>query len=522
MMNVKRSIEEIMKAYSEVPYEDFRKKLAILNELSKIMFKEGKPLLASETVKVELSRIEPPECIELANVAHNMIKFSCVVGNYDASIEYALKAMALFRDFGTPDDVNDVIGNIGGVYVYMERFQEALEYTDKALEYARMKGDDLAIAYFLNNKAIALKNLERFDEAINCLSKSIEIKLALEQTADLCNSYFNLSDTLIVSGRYEEAPAVLKLAEPLVEEIDDPAKTAEFNLLKIDYYIGTKCYEKALVKLDAYIDYQKESGFMSKIPKAIRKKITILEELGEGRLALELYKELDLLSQKLYKESSSAKAAELGASFRFQQKMHEIQLLSNQNLELQEAKATIESQYRELLKIDRKLKNANELLEKQAEIDPLTGLLNQKKMYPIIKREIKRASRYGTPLSMIMIDLDNFKNINDTYGHLKGDMSLKNVAGMIRSSLREVDFVFRYGGEEFLVLLPSSDLQMARSTADRLREKLAETTDPPITMSAGVCSWSDEDATQFIQKTDRLLYEAKDKGKNRVESQGDI
>ncbi len=162
------------------------------------------------------------------------------------------------------------------------------------------------------------------------------------------------------------------------------------------------------------------------------------------------------------------------------------------------------------------------MLEKQAEIDPLTGLLNQKKMYPIIKREIKRASRYGTPLSMIMIDLDNFKNINDTYGHLKGDMSLKNVAGMIRSSLREVDFVFRYGGEEFLVLLPSSDLQMARSTADRLREKLAETTDPPITMSAGVCSWSDEDATQFIQKTDRLLYEAKDKGKNRVESQGDI
>jgi len=519
MMKEKRSIEEIMKAYSEVPDEEFGEKLIVLNKLSQTMFREGKPLLASETVKAELSRIESPECIELANVTHNMIKYSCVVGNYDSSIEYALKAIDLFKKFGTPDDVNDVIGNIGGVYVYMERFEEALEYTNKALEYAQMKCDDLAVANFLNNKAVALKNLERFDEAVDCLNKAIEIKLSLEQKADLCNSYFNLSEVLISAERYEEVSAIFKKVKPLVEEIRDPAGFAEFDLLKAQYYMGTGCYAKALEKIDSYVEYQKDSGSKSKVPGALRRKIAIHEKLGEEELAIETYRELDLLSQKLYKESSSTKAAELGASFRFQQKMHEIQLLSSQNLELQEAKTTIERQYEELLEIDRKLKKANELLEKQAEIDPLTGLLNQKKMYPIIEREIQRASRYGTPLSMIMVDLDNFKRINDTYGHLKGDMSLKNAADIIKSSLRKVDFVFRYGGEEFLVLLPSSDLQMARATADRLREKLAETTDPRITMSAGVGSWSSEDATQFIQKTDRLLYEAKDKGKNRVEAE---
>ena len=120
---------------------------------------------------------------------------------------------------------------------------------------------------------------------------------------------------------------------------------------------------------------------------------------------------------------------------------------------------------------------------------------------------------------MNMIECVKFRNVNDTYGHLQGDILLKNVAGIIRSSLRKVDFVFRYGGEEFLVLLPSSDLQMASSTADRLREKLAETTDPKVTMSAGVSIWSGEDATHFIQKTDHLLYEAKGSGKNRVEFQ---
>ncbi|MBN2252477.1 MAG: tetratricopeptide repeat protein, partial [Kosmotogaceae bacterium] len=328
-MNEKRSIEETMKAYSEVPYEDFREKLTILNELSKIMFKEGKPLLASETVKVELSRIEASECIELANVAHNMIKYSCVVGNYDASIEYALKAMDLFKDFGTPDDVNDVIGNIGGVYVYMERFEEALEYTDKALEYAQMKGDDLAISYFLNNKAVALKNLKRFAEAVGCLNKAIEIKLSLEKKADLCNSYFNLSEVLISAERYEEVPAIFMKAEALAKEIEDPAKSAEFDLLKTQYYMGTGSYVKALEIIDSYIEYQKESGSKSKVPNALRNKIAIHEELGEKDLALETYRELDLLSQRLYKESSSSKAAELGASFKFQQKMHEIQLLSN-------------------------------------------------------------------------------------------------------------------------------------------------------------------------------------------------
>ncbi|WP_367358837.1 diguanylate cyclase [Mesotoga sp.] len=519
MMTEKRSIEEIMKAYSEVPDEDFRQKLKILNELSQTMFKEGKPLLASETVKAELSRIEAPACIELANITHNMIKYSCVVGNYDSSIEYALKAVVLFKEFGTADDVNDVIGNIGGVYVYMERFEESLEYTDKALEYAQTIGDDLAVANFLNNKAVALKSLERFEEAMDCLIKAIEIKLSLGKKADLCNSYFSLSEVLISAERYDEVPAIFNKTEPLVKEIEDPAGSVEFDFLKAQYYMGTGSYAKALEKIESYIEYQKESGSMSKVPGALRNKIRIHEELGEEGLALETYRELDLLSQRTYKETCSAMAAELAASFRFQQKMHEIQLLSNQNLELQEAKTTIEKQYEELLEIDSKLKKANELLEKQAEIDPLTGLLNQKKMYPIIEREINRATRYGTPLSMIMIDLDNFKNVNDTYGHLQGDILLKNVAGIIRSSLRKVDFVFRYGGEEFLVLLPSSDLQMASSTADRLRDELAKTTYPKVTMSAGVSSWSGEDATHFIQKTDHLLYAAKGKGKNRVEFQ---
>ncbi len=137
------------------------------------------------------------------------------------------------------------------------------------------------------------------------------------------------------------------------------------------------------------------------------------------------------------------------------------------------------------------------------------------KVYPIIEREINRATRYGT-LSMIMIDLDNFKNVNDTYGHLQGDILLKNVAGIIRSSLRKVDFVFRYGGEEFLVLLPSSDLQMASSTADRLRDELAETTYPKVTMSAGVTSWS-EDATP-VHSEDRTTFYTQRKAKERTES----
>ena len=167
------------------------------------------------------------------------------------------------------------------------------------------------------------------------------------------------------------------------------------------------------------------------------------------------------------------------------------------------------------------LREQNEMLKKLSITDGLTGLYNHRYTTDLLARFIEENSRYGNPLSIAMFDIDNFKKINDIYGHLFGDEVLVKIANMIESSLRKTDISGRYGGEEFMVIFVQTNLQGAAESAKRIvsgAEKLKwDDTDLKITLSAGVCQRNEEDLTKLISKADELLYTAKKKGKNRVE-----
>ena len=155
--------------------------------------------------------------------------------------------------------------------------------------------------------------------------------------------------------------------------------------------------------------------------------------------------------------------------------------------------------------------------------DGLTGLHNHLSIVSKLEVEVQRSERYGSPLSVIIFDIDNFKEINDTYGHLAGDAVLVEVARMIRKGVRGIDSVGRYGGEEFLVILPETDGAAATVIGDRLRQKVAETLFPhngkaiSVSVSGGVASYRDgRDAGKLIGLADENLYKAKNEGKNLV------
>jgi len=517
--NLKRDTEDLMKAYADLPLDDYRRKLDLLNKLMAHMCREGKFLLAVETARAELPRFEEHKCLELANITHNMIKYCCLVGDYDSSIDYGLKALELFRQFGTADDINDVIANTGGVYISMNQYEKGLEYTQRALEYAKSKNDREALSFFLNNCGIALNKLGRHDEAVVNYEEAISIKLELGKKRELCNSYMNLAQVFLDIGNYSKAFEVLEKVGPIAEEISDLQILKELSFHMADYYRGNGLFDSALELLSSYVEFHTEAGSLSKIPNALKEMADIHETIGETKAALDEYKRLVSINERLYREASNARMVELESSFRVQQKMQEIEMLNSQNHELEEAKLTIERRNRELLETQEKLEIANEMLKTQAETDPLTGLLNQKRMYPIIEMEIERALRYGGFLSMIMIDLDDFKRINDIYGHLTGDNVLKAAAVIVKNSVRRSDYAFRYGGEEFLLLLPSTNIENASATANRLREEIPASLKPRVTLSAGISTWKGEDATDFIRKTDALLYLAKENGKDRIEKE---
>lgn len=157
-------------------------------------------------------------------------------------------------------------------------------------------------------------------------------------------------------------------------------------------------------------------------------------------------------------------------------------------------------------------------------VDGLTQVFNKRYFVETLEREIGRAQRYRRDLSLIIFDIDHFKQINDTYGHLAGDYVLKQLAAVIKSRIRREDILARYGGEEFTIVLPEIDAYNAYQFAEKIRqltEKAVfkfEDTEIPVTISVGVGSLTPDvhDPQEFIKLSDLKLYEAKNKGRNCV------
>lgn len=166
--------------------------------------------------------------------------------------------------------------------------------------------------------------------------------------------------------------------------------------------------------------------------------------------------------------------------------------------------------YEELRRVE-----LEEELREQAIRDPVTGLYNRRFLDEVLRREVARAERYGHALSLILIDIDNFKDINDRYGHLVGDEALRRVAKALRENIRRVDYIFRWGGDEFCIVLPETNGPGAQEVVRRFREPfgpLAE--EPVIRLTLGYASWDPRkeplpSVDELFRRADRLLYEMK-------------
>ncbi len=180
----------------------------------------------------------------------------------------------------------------------------------------------------------------------------------------------------------------------------------------------------------------------------------------------------------------------------------------------------------ELRDTTRALRSANEELERLANTDPLTGLANRRHFMEVLEGELERSERYDRPISLVLLDLDHFKRVNDTHGHAAGDAVLRATADIMRSVCRDVDLPARLGGEELAILLPETRGEGAHTLAERLRDRLEDRSHEAadgsrfhVTASVGLVTREGRDkgsADGFLQRADAALYEAKEEGRNRV------
>ncbi|WP_229634277.1 GGDEF domain-containing protein [Duganella qianjiadongensis] len=184
-----------------------------------------------------------------------------------------------------------------------------------------------------------------------------------------------------------------------------------------------------------------------------------------------------------------------------------------------------------VLQRTQELMQANAKLELLATTDPLTGIGNRRRMTEQINRELDRGRRFGHPLSLLMADIDHFKNVNDQYGHEAGDRVIIAVARTLAGGVRNIDMASRFGGEEFVLLMPETSIAVASSAAERLRQEIANLEvrgdkgeSIRFTISIGVAMTAPENTLEtpstLVSRADKALYQAKESGRNRVVCSG--
>jgi diguanylate cyclase (GGDEF)-like protein len=160
-------------------------------------------------------------------------------------------------------------------------------------------------------------------------------------------------------------------------------------------------------------------------------------------------------------------------------------------------------------------------LEQLANLDVLTAIYNRRKATDLLEKETERAARYQQALSLVLFDLDFFKQVNDTHGHMEGDLVLKEVGETLRQNLRQSDIYARWGGEEFIIIMPHTNLETAKNVATKLQELVRTITygdgSQTITASFGIAQHQQEEQSQsLLRRADDALYEAKNKGRDTI------
>jgi diguanylate cyclase (GGDEF)-like protein len=193
----------------------------------------------------------------------------------------------------------------------------------------------------------------------------------------------------------------------------------------------------------------------------------------------------------------------------------------NQSLEQKVAERT-----RQLELANRRLREEKVTLQISSITDGLTGLYNRTYTLERLEQELAEARRYDKSLAVVMFDLDHFKRVNDSYGHQTGDLAMQRVTAIFKGVIRESDLAGRYGGEEFLIVLPETDCAEATLVAERIRAQVEslEWAEPElrVTISGGVAEFGGESGDQLLQRADALLYRAKQLGRNRIVTQADL
>jgi diguanylate cyclase (GGDEF)-like protein len=418
-----------------------------------------------------------------------------------------------------------VFGRIAIVYSNMDQYARALSYYEDALA-SFADRFPLRAARTLYRMGIAAEGLGDWARAEDVYRRSLEINDAQGDAAGRALGLMGISTVLLQRGEWARAEA--GLGEVLSVLAGDPAHAAyagDAHRLMAESLLGQARFADALASLEQALPlYHRTERPAQHLAWLHERFCQAYRGLGALDRALEHHERFHRLTVEHLHTQSSARMSQLMVRFDTERAMKDREISRLRNVELEREIAERREAEAALARAKAALEETNRELRAMTVRDPLTGVFNRRFLDERLAEAFALAVRQPQPLSVMICDVDDFKQINDTFSHAVGDEVLRTIAGILRGNVRQSDVVARFGGEEFVVLFPCATLEQAVAASEKLCRRVTEhpwhTVHPllRVTLSAGVAAADGHpNHEKLLSDADRKLYRAKRHGKNRVE-----
>ncbi len=516
-----------------------------LNGIAAVALKRGDPDAALPYFTRAIAHLEAARNDEkLAGTYNNLSLIYYAKGRYDQALDHMTSALRLYEASGNAAGQGIALNAIGNVYNKLGDRGRAREHFERALAIAERTGHKQLMAGCLVNLGEIHAALAEWDAALAKLNRALAVarELASKDYISVCLN--NIGDVLREKGHAGEALRFYLESLRLFEAMDARPRlvVSYLNIGKLYRTTGDDATaEGYLLKSFDLARAVGETGLQKDAAEALA---ALYEARGDFRRAYTFQASFNQLKEQLFSRENLERITTLQSRIDAEKQQRSLDLLRKereiQELEVKRQRlwiglialalvaaagiaAILFQRNREKARLNAELASAYARASELASHDPLTGLLNRRAALARIEEEAARSARSGRPFGIVMADIDDFKLVNDRLGHAAGDAVLREVAALLRSTVRAQDTVARWGGEEFLLALPETSIEGAAAVAEKLRAGVAALRvahaggEAACTVTLGVSACAAPDRLAgAVRAADEALYAGKRGGKNAV------
>ena len=438
----------------------------------------------------------------------------CGLGDYPRAAELLRQSLREAEEQQDPVLSAEVLNDLSYTYVMAGEPDMALRHLKRAIQTFREREEYLRLCWTLESIGRAYLLIGCQDEALRCVLEAVDLADRLKARIDMVRMRLSAGEMYRALGNFIAAQMVFEEVLALARETGMRGEECSALLSIAELHLLKSSPEPALALLEEAETIAVQTGIKPFLRRCCQLLSRAKKALGDFPSALEYHERFYEVDKEIFNTETDQRLRNVQALYQLETARKETELYQLRAQALQQ-------------EVDERRRTAA-ILEKAASTDPLTDLLNRRAFFDLAEKAFHESRCAGLHLSIILIDVDHFKEVNDRYGHLVGDRALALIAERLRDQLRADDAIARYGGEEFIVLLPGVSRTGAVHLAERLRLAVASLpiqargVSVPVTLSLGVTSMHPdmpaESLDQLIAQADTALYAAKDQGRNAAVS----